>query len=109
MPVDVNTYQLPSEIWTRIFDLAADEGIIFNHDLPTVMAECVWFKTIFGQWQLRTAQESINLIQRRSYATKKVGVFLSKSLLRLTSLGNHIHLQKMASTWLRIPFSLSLL
>ncbi|TRM59551.1 hypothetical protein BD626DRAFT_572510 [Schizophyllum amplum] len=62
---------LPSEIWNRIFDLASDEDVIFQYGLPTVMAESAWFKNAFGEWTLRSPQEAINLVQRRSYSTKK--------------------------------------
>lgn len=64
--------ELPAELWTSIFDLAADEDVIFQYGLPTVMAESAWYMTAFGQWTLRTPQEALNLIQRRSYVTKKV-------------------------------------
>ncbi|KAF8960422.1 hypothetical protein BDZ97DRAFT_1665771 [Flammula alnicola] len=64
--------ELPAEIWTQIFDLAADEDILFQHGIPTVMAESAWFKDIIiGQWRLRSPGEAMNLLQRRSYATKK--------------------------------------
>jgi hypothetical protein len=62
---------LPAELWNAIFDIAADEDIIFDHGLPTVMAESTWFNSA-DQWQLRAPQESLHLVQRRSYATKKV-------------------------------------
>lgn len=65
-------FDLPDEIWTHIFDLAADEDLIFQYGLPTSMAESAWFRSIITQWTLRTPQEALNLIQRRSYATKKV-------------------------------------
>lgn len=69
MPVE-----LPSEILNTIFDLAADEHVIFDPSLPNAMAESTWFTPLPDQWQLRTPQDSLNLIQRRSYATKKVCV-----------------------------------
>lgn len=64
--------ELPSEILNTIFDLAADEHVIFDPRLPNSMAESTWFTPLPDQWQLRTPQDSLNLIQRRSYATKKV-------------------------------------
>ncbi|KIY48402.1 hypothetical protein FISHEDRAFT_43360 [Fistulina hepatica ATCC 64428] len=64
-------YDLPAEVWKQIFDLAADEDIIFGHGVPTSMVESAWFKNVFNEWTLRTPQEAINQIQRRSYATKK--------------------------------------
>lgn len=66
------TMQLPDEILTEIFDLAADEDVIFQYGLPTVMAEAAWFRNVMGEWALRSPREAINTIQRRSYATKKV-------------------------------------
>jgi hypothetical protein len=63
---------LPAELWTHVFDLAADEDVIFQHGLPTTMAESAWFKDFFGEWTLRSPQDALDLVQRRSYATKKV-------------------------------------
>jgi len=64
---------LPAEIWSQIFDLAADEDILFQHGFPTVMAESAWYKDrILDEWRLRSPQEAMNLLQRRSYFTKKV-------------------------------------
>lgn len=65
---------LPAELWTHVFDLAADEDVIFQHGLPTTMAESAWFKDFFGEWMLRSPQDALDLVQRRSYATKKVCV-----------------------------------
>jgi hypothetical protein len=68
---ELPAFNLPPELWTHIFDLAADEDVIFQYALPTVMAESAWSRA-FGEWSLRSPQEALNLIQRRSYATKKV-------------------------------------
>ncbi|KAF8635308.1 hypothetical protein AX17_003956 [Amanita inopinata Kibby_2008] len=76
---------LPSEIWTQIFDLAADEDLIFQYGLPTSMAESAWFKSVVGEWSLRTPQEALNIIQRRSYATKKAIIMTCKKWRRLGS------------------------
>ncbi|KAF9479495.1 hypothetical protein BDN70DRAFT_690771 [Pholiota conissans] len=66
------SFELPAEIWTQIFDLAADEDILFQPGIPTVMAESAWYKDrILDQWRLRSPGEALNLLQRRSYATKK--------------------------------------
>ncbi|KAJ7463470.1 hypothetical protein B0H11DRAFT_1815486 [Mycena galericulata] len=62
---------LPAELWSQVFDLAADEDVIFQHGLPTSMAESAWFKDFFGEWTLRSPADALNLVQRRSYATKK--------------------------------------
>ncbi|KAF9547469.1 hypothetical protein CPC08DRAFT_745201 [Agrocybe pediades] len=63
---------LPSELWSQIFDLAADEDILFQHGFPSVMAESAWYKDyILGEWRLRSPREAMNLLQRRSYFTKK--------------------------------------
>jgi hypothetical protein len=65
--------ELPAEIWTQIFDLAADEDILFQPGIPTIMVESAWYKDIIiDQWRLRSPGEAMNLLQRRSYATKKV-------------------------------------
>ncbi|KAJ7137544.1 hypothetical protein C8R43DRAFT_1072215 [Mycena crocata] len=63
--------ELPGELWTQVFDLAADEDVIFQHGLPTSMAESAWFKDFFGEWALRSPQDALDLVQRRSYVTKK--------------------------------------
>ncbi|TFK20786.1 hypothetical protein FA15DRAFT_673188 [Coprinopsis marcescibilis] len=62
---------LPSEVWTEIFTLAADEDLIFQYALPTCMADSSWFKHVTGNWALRSPQEAVNLLMRRSYRTKK--------------------------------------
>lgn len=63
---------LPGELWTHVFDLAADEDVIFQHGLPISMAESAWFKDFWGEWALRSPQDALVLVQTRSYATKKV-------------------------------------
>ncbi|KAJ3776106.1 hypothetical protein FB446DRAFT_763079 [Lentinula raphanica] len=77
--------ELPDEIMTQIFDLAADEDVIFQYGLPTVMAESAWFKNAMDEWALRSPQEAINSIQRRSYATKKAIMLTCKTWRRLGS------------------------
>ena len=64
---------LPAEIWIQIFYLAADEDIIIQHGLPTVMAESAWYKE-GDDWKLRSPQEAMEMLQRRSYAMKKVNL-----------------------------------
>jgi len=66
------TLDLPAELWTQIFDLAADEDILFIHALPTSFGESVWWRDHTGRWRLRSPQQAMNLLQARSYATKKV-------------------------------------
>ncbi|KAH9478036.1 hypothetical protein JR316_0010272 [Psilocybe cubensis] len=78
---------LPDEIWSQIFDLAADEDILFQQGFPTVMAESAWYQDKVGgefdtlpisrrwslesaSWRLRSPQQAMNLLQSRSYATK---------------------------------------
>ncbi|KAI6021245.1 hypothetical protein EDC04DRAFT_2869846 [Pisolithus marmoratus] len=63
--------RLPPELWSYIFDLAADEDVIFYPGLPTSMAQSTWSRAIYDKWSVRTPQDTINIIQRRSYATKK--------------------------------------
>lgn len=84
--------ELPDEILTQIFDLAADEDVIFQYGLPTVMAETAWFQNALDEWALRSPQEAVNIIQRRSYATKKVSIyedFLRSLLITCSVLGYH--------------------
>ena len=64
--------RLPPELWSHIFDLAADEDTIFYPGLQTSMAQSTWSKSPWGGWTVRTPQDTISTIQRRSYATKKV-------------------------------------
>jgi hypothetical protein len=95
--------ELPSEIWSQIFDLAADEDILFLAGIPTAMAESAWYRDIIiNQWRLRSPREAMNMLQRRSYATKKVR---SESVHPQTSLndlfsGDNLYLSPMA--WSRI-------
>ena len=70
---------LPAEIWIQIFYLAADEDIIIQHGLPTVLAESAWYKDGV-EWKLRSPQEAMEMLQRRSYAMKKVNLPLSSLL-----------------------------
>jgi hypothetical protein len=64
---------LPEEILDSIFDLAADESIILDKELPTAFSTSSWFWLDREEiWGLRTRQESLDLCQSRSYATKKV-------------------------------------
>ena len=64
---------LPAEIWLQIFYYASEDDVLLDHALPTSMVESSWFKTVFnGQWMLKSPNENINTMQRRSYATKKV-------------------------------------
>ncbi|EGO03152.1 hypothetical protein SERLA73DRAFT_174592 [Serpula lacrymans var. lacrymans S7.3] len=75
---------LPPELWSYIFDLAADEDVIFYPGLPTTMAQSTWFKPPWkDDWQLRTPQDAINMIQRRSYATKKTVIATCRGWRRL--------------------------
>jgi hypothetical protein len=78
--VAINMIDLPAELWNAIFDLAADEDVIFDHRLQTVMSESYWAKSS-AEWQLRTSQDSLDLVQTRSYATKKVRMCVCYSVL----------------------------
>ncbi|KAJ6546202.1 hypothetical protein DFH09DRAFT_1367392 [Mycena vulgaris] len=77
---------LPAEVWTQIFDLAADEDFIFQHGLPTSMTESEWFKDYFGDRALRSPQDSLHLLQRTSYLTKKARNALMMTISHLTAL-----------------------
>ncbi|KIJ63862.1 hypothetical protein HYDPIDRAFT_168287 [Hydnomerulius pinastri MD-312] len=75
--------RLPPELWSHIFDLAADEDTIFYPGLQTSMAQSTWSKSVWGDWTVRTPQDTINIIQRRSYATKKSIITACKTWRRL--------------------------
>ncbi|KXN87305.1 hypothetical protein AN958_08969, partial [Leucoagaricus sp. SymC.cos] len=62
---------LPSEILVQIFNLAADDDLIFQYGLQTSFFVQAWWKTFHGDWQLRSPREALNYIQKRSYFTKK--------------------------------------
>ena len=95
-------HNLPDELWLDIFDMAVGDAGLFEPTLPTVFSEASWFKTLYGDWTLRTAQEEVNSAQRQSYATKKVRrspfgrSWISDQDLR--AIGDHEHLQKLAAT-----------
>ncbi|KAI0361235.1 hypothetical protein OH77DRAFT_408663 [Trametes cingulata] len=74
---------LPDELWLDIFDLAVDDADLLDHALPTAFSEASWFKTLYGDWSLRSAQESVNNAQRRSYATKKAIMSTCRTWRRL--------------------------
>ncbi|RDB18432.1 hypothetical protein Hypma_000341 [Hypsizygus marmoreus] len=76
---------LPAEIWAQIFDQAADEDVIFQYGLPSSMAESAWFKNFHDEWALRRPTEALNLVQRRSYTTKKAIVSTCKAWHRMGS------------------------
>ncbi|KAG6852987.1 hypothetical protein C0991_007703 [Blastosporella zonata] len=63
---------LPAEIWGHIFDIAADEDVIFQYGLPTMLSESIWVKGYASKWALRRPTDTLNFVQRSSYATKKV-------------------------------------
>ncbi|KAF9447571.1 hypothetical protein P691DRAFT_731271 [Macrolepiota fuliginosa MF-IS2] len=62
---------LPAEIWVQIFNLAADDDLIFQYGLQTSFSVHAWWKTFHGDWQLRSPREALHYIQKRSYFTKK--------------------------------------
>ncbi|KAI0673487.1 hypothetical protein C8Q78DRAFT_628276 [Trametes maxima] len=74
---------LPDELWLDIFDLAVEDADLFDYSLPTALSEASWFKTLYGDWSLRTAQEGVNNTQRRSYATKKAIMSTCRTWRRL--------------------------
>ncbi|KAF9240411.1 hypothetical protein BU15DRAFT_74003 [Melanogaster broomeanus] len=75
--------RLPPELWSHIFDLAADEDVIFYPGLQSAMAQSTWYKLLWGGWIVRTPRDTINMIQRRSYATKKSIITACKTWRRL--------------------------
>jgi hypothetical protein len=74
---------LPPELWSHIFGLAADEDTIFYPGLPTSMTQSSWARSLVTDWQLKTPRDSINMVQRRSYATKKSIISTCQSWRRL--------------------------
>lgn len=73
---------LPAEVWVRIFDYATDD-FTDQYALPIMMAESAWFLNVFGDWSLRSPQEAMNTIQRRSFTVKKVPEsFLASVIVR---------------------------
>ncbi|KAG1832321.1 hypothetical protein DFJ58DRAFT_823198 [Suillus subalutaceus] len=76
-------HSLPPELWSHIFGLAADEDTIFYPGLPTSMTQSSWARSLVTDWQLRTPRDSINMVQRRSYATKKSIILTCQSWRRL--------------------------
>lgn len=111
--------RLPPEIWWYIFDLAADEDTIFYPGLQTSMAQSTWSKSLWGGWTVRTPHDTINIIQRRSYATKKVSSSLPLFSVSLREIAHrvfsffltvdHRGLPNVAQTWHRVSRPLSLL
>ena len=102
---------LPDELWLDIFDMAVEDTDFFEPTLPTAFSNASWFKTLYGDWALRTAQEEVNNAQRRSYATKKVrgALFDADPDPNRTRPGYHGHLQKLAETRIRVPLQVPLL
>lgn len=70
---------LPAEIWAQIFNLAADDDLIFQYGLQTSFSVHAWWKAFHGDWLLRSPMEALNYIQKRSYFTKKVRVLYLES------------------------------
>ena len=103
---------LPDELWLDIFDMAVEDADFFEPTLPTVFSESSWFKTIYGDWSLRSAQENINNAQRKSYATKKVCPMCSRSHIPCPTVdpeGYYGYLQDMAAPGLRVLLSVPIL
>lgn len=81
MAMQHKVVDLPAEIWIQIFYLATDEDIIIQHGLPTVLAESAWYKDRDDEWELRSPQDAMEMLQRRSYAMKKVNLSLPRARL----------------------------
>jgi hypothetical protein len=102
---------LPEEILASIFGLAGDEDIIFDKELPNAFSTT----SLVRQTMLHAQLQSLNLCQRRSYATKKVclGPFFSVSMTMVVFIthlleGYHFDVQVLAAHWVRTPLSLPL-
>lgn len=103
-------HNLPDELWLDIFDMAVDDADFFEPTLPTPFSEASWFKTLYGDWAIRTAQEVVNNAQRQSCATKKVRTFELDKVELPTKIctGDHEHLQELAAIGLRVLLPLPL-
>ncbi|KAF9037787.1 hypothetical protein BDZ89DRAFT_1010859 [Hymenopellis radicata] len=75
----------PAEILSLIFVFASDEDVLFQHGLPTTMASSAWFKGMFGVWTLRSPNEALNVLQRRSYSTKRSIMMTCRAFHRVAS------------------------
>lgn len=64
---------LPAELWIYIFQLAVDDTPLLDLSLPTSLADSSWQKMVYGNWTLRTPQESFNVLLRQRYSLLKVG------------------------------------
>lgn len=78
--------KLPAELWNYIFDLAADEDVIYQYGLPDFTAEHAWLKIFHSEWSLRAPQMALDQLQRQSYITKKVR---GRQMLRRTHSKNY--------------------
>ena len=102
---------LSAEIWTRIFDLAANHDILFQPGIPTCLAESAWWKIYLhgrgdptSEWSLKSPEQSIELLERRGHATKQV---LSYLIFITSYIDLHVHCQAIISTcteWRQIGF-----
>ncbi|KAJ7582564.1 hypothetical protein C8J56DRAFT_1055618 [Mycena floridula] len=75
---------LPDELWNNIFKLAIDEDLVFSPWLPTNLAESAWVYNNYNQkWYLRPPHEAMNILQRKSYFTKKAIILTCQRFRRL--------------------------
>lgn len=69
-------YELPPELWLQIFHYAAEDEPLFDYALPTSMTESSWSKRVMSDgWTLRAPNDLIEIMHRKSFATKKVCVY----------------------------------
>ncbi|EED80420.1 predicted protein [Postia placenta Mad-698-R] len=65
-------YELPPELWLQIFHYAAEDEPLFDYALPTSMTESSWSKRVMSDgWTLRAPNDLIEIMHRKSFATKK--------------------------------------
>lgn len=72
-------------MWAQIFNLAADEDVIFQYGLPTMMSESIWSKNTYGKWKLMRPSDTMSAIQWRSYSTKKAIISTCKAWHRIAA------------------------
>ncbi|KAH8102467.1 hypothetical protein BXZ70DRAFT_784115 [Cristinia sonorae] len=63
--------QLPAELWLTIFQHAVGGDEIVDQPIPGSLNDSTWSKMLFGDWTLRTPEESFNILQRSRYLTLK--------------------------------------
>ena len=69
---------LPAEIWAQIFNLAADDDLIFQYGLQTSFSVHAWWKAFHGDWLLRSPMEASQLHPKTQLFHQKGQSFASR-------------------------------